>query len=577
MIIFKLSNSLKRKIVNLAIVLIIMSGIGNIIFSLPHKFKALDFIGQHYAFFRPETMLLHRTVSTAVGFILIFLSYRLYKRMRMAWIIIISVLPVSVLLHILTFHDYINAFTLSEVFVILVLATSHKDFNRVSNPINLKWGFIIASISLFMVLLNTALGLLIMETHYTHIDDFMDSVIRSFQLFFYMDVSVIEPKTRAARLFGQSAIALNWISLISALFLILKPLVYQPIVSLRDREKVRTYLSLYGDNPTSYVAIEEDKKYYFGSNVEGAIVYVAAAGVAVCVGDPVCRQEDAVILLSEFISFCRQNELDICFCQTTENMLSIYKDMRFGITKYGEEAMFELESYNISGSKAAKVRQAINNANRLGIEVFEYKPREKRNKQLEEQIMEVSQEWLAFKKSGELSFLLGSIALDNPMDRRYFVAADSQNIVQGFIVFVPFAGGEGYYSDVTRRRKEAPIGVMEKIVICAFRAMKNEGVKWGSLGLAPLANVREGEQCKPITSLVLELIYEHLNNFYGFKTLHQYKRKYGPTAWEPRYLAYYPGVFTPKIAYSIIKVQNPKGVKDYILQQIKLLYQNRKV
>ncbi len=342
--------------------------------------------------------------------------------MRMAWIIIISVLPVSLLLHILTFHDYINAFTLSEVFVILVLAASHKDFNRVSNPINLKWGFIIASISLFMVLLNTALGLLMMETHYKNIDDFMDSVIRSFQLFFYMDVSVIEPKTRAAKIFGQSAIALNWISLISALFLILKPLVYQPIVSLRDREKVRNYLSLYGDNPTSYVSIEEDKKYYFGSNVEGAIVYVVAAGVAVCVGDPVCRQEDAVILLSEFISFCRQNELDICFCQTTENMLSIYKDMRFGITKYGE-----------------------------------------------------------------------------------------------------------------------------------------------------------GEECKPITSLALELIYEHLNNFYGFKTLHQYKRKYGPTTWEPRYLAYYPGVFTPKIAYSIIKVQNPKGVKDYILQQIKLLYQNRKV
>ncbi|MDK2919570.1 MAG: phosphatidylglycerol lysyltransferase [Candidatus Petromonas sp.] len=157
--------------------------------------------------------------------------------------------------------------------------------------------------------------------------------------------------------------------------------------------------------------------------------------------------------------------------------------------------------------------------------------------------MEVSQEWLSFKKSGELSFMLGIIALDNPMDRRYFVAVDSENTVQGFVVFVPFQGGNGFYADVTRRRKNTPMGVMEKIIITVFETMKSEGVKWGSLGLAPLANVRESEQCKPIIGLVLEFIYEHLNNFYGFKTLHQYKKKYGPTLWESRFLAYYPAVF----------------------------------
>ncbi|MDK2919569.1 MAG: phosphatidylglycerol lysyltransferase [Candidatus Petromonas sp.] len=114
--------------------------------------------------------------------------------------------------------------------------------------------------------------------------------------------------------------------------------------------------------------------------MEGVIAYTVTAGVAVCAGDPICKEEDVVILLSEFTTFCRQNGLDICFCQTTEKLLNNFKSMGFGITKYGEEAMFDLDIYNISGKKAAKVRQAINKANKIGIEVFEYKPLKKREK-----------------------------------------------------------------------------------------------------------------------------------------------------------------------------------------------------
>lgn len=572
---YKLIHILKQVIVNVSILFIIVSGIGNIVFSLPYKFKILSFIDQHYEFFTHETISLHRIMSTVIGFIFIFLSYRLYKRMRMAWVISLSMLSMSLLLHILRFHQYINVFTLCEVFIIIVLTLSYKDFNRVSNPINLKWGIILASVSIFLVLANTALGLLLTKSNYKNIHDLSDSVIRSLQLLFYMDTSIIEPRTKAAVFFGESSIMLNWIALISALILILKPLIYQPMISKVDRKRVRNYLRFHGYNPISYMAIEEDKKYYFGTGVEGVIAYTITTGVAVCVGDPICKEEDAVILLGEFVIFCRQNGFDICFCQTTEKLLRHFKDMGFGITKYGEEAMFNLNDYNILGKKAAKVRQAINKANKMGIEIFEYKPLEKREKQLEEQILEVSKEWLFFKKSGELSFMLGSVSLDNPMDRRYFVAVDSENIVQGFVVFVPFQGGNGFYSDITRRRKNAPMGVMEKIIITAFESMKTEGIKWGSLGLAPLANVRESDEYK-ITGLALEFIYEHLNNFYGFKTLHQYKKKYGPTLWEARFLAYYPNIFTPKIAYSIIKAQNPKGVKDYILQQIKIIYTNQK-
>ncbi|WFD09374.1 bifunctional lysylphosphatidylglycerol flippase/synthetase MprF [Tepidibacter hydrothermalis] len=343
----------------------------------------------------------------------------------------------------------------------------------------------------------------------------------------------------------------------------------QEIVSSEDRAKVRGYLKKYGYNSISYLALEKDKKYFFSENIEGAVAYVISSGVAVCSGDPICNENDAVHLLSEFMSYCKEKELRICFCQISGRFINEFTKLGFGFIKYGEEAMFDLETYTTSGKKAAKIRQAINKANRLGIEVFEYKPLENKDINIEKEILEVSNEWLSIKKSGELSFMLGSISLDKPMDRRYFIAVDSDKKMLGFVVFVPFSGGKGYYADVTRRRIDAPIGVMEKIMIDAFNEMKTEGVKWGSLGVAPLANVRENEQKRQITSLILEFIYKNVNSFYGFKSLHQYKKKYGPTTWEPRFLAYHPKVFTPKIAYSIIKVKNPGGVKDFLINQIK--------
>ncbi|MEJ8553793.1 bifunctional lysylphosphatidylglycerol flippase/synthetase MprF [Tepidibacter sp. Z1-5] len=343
----------------------------------------------------------------------------------------------------------------------------------------------------------------------------------------------------------------------------------EQIVSNEDRNKVRGYLKQYGDNSISYLALEKDKKYFFSENIEGVVTYVISSGVAVCAGDPICDENDIVELLSEFISYCKEKELRICFCQTSSKFMNEFNKLGFGSIKYGEEAMFDLDIYTTSGKKAAKIRQAINNANRLGVEVLEYKPLENKDINIEKEILEVSNEWLSLKKSGELSFMLGSISLEKPMDRRYFIAVDSDKKILGFVVFVPFLGGKGYYADVTRRRKDAPIGVMEKIIINAFNEMKAEGVKWGSLGVAPLANVREDKQKIQITSFVMEFIYKKINNFYGFKSLHQYKKKYGPTMWESRFLVYYPRIFTPKMAYSIIKVKNPGGVKDFLINQIK--------
>ncbi|MFT9076702.1 bifunctional lysylphosphatidylglycerol flippase/synthetase MprF [Ethanoligenens sp.] len=515
----------------------------------------------------PRTAALHQTLSVVVGCVLLFISYRLYKRVRMAYYITVCLLPLSALLHL---YDATSRWPLLPVVVIellmeAVLLLLHRHFTRHADPITLRRGALFALLCVALVLLNTGVGLFVMRHHFHGIATVWDAVYQSLRLFVLMDISGASPKGLRGLIFLRSAVVLYWASLAAAVLFILKPLVYQPIVSARDHARVRELLRKYGYNSLSYVDVEQDKRYYFGQTIEGFIAYVIEADTAVCVGDPICREEDCAVMLLEFRQFCKQNDLSICFCQASEDWLEIYKGMGFGAAKCGEEAAFELASYNIDGPKTAKVRRDVRSAARKGITVEEYRPQLARNAALEQEIWTVSQEWLSQKKSGELSFLLGSVGLDDPLDRRYFLARDHSGQVCAFVVFLPYV--DGYYADVTRHRRGTPAGVMESITLTAFDTFRREGVRWGSMGVAPLANTRTDTQSTRVATL-LAYVFEHANGFYAFKSLYQYKKKYNPTLWKPHYFIYYPAKFTPQLSYALIKAQNRGGVQDFLFNRL---------
>ena len=80
--------------------------------------------------------------------------------------------------------------------------------------------------------------------------------------------------------------------------------------------------------------------------------------------------EDMPLFIAEFITYCKQNELDICFCSTLEKNIILFNQLGFSHIKCGEEAMFDLENFhNLLGGRAAKIRNAINDARALGIKV----------------------------------------------------------------------------------------------------------------------------------------------------------------------------------------------------------------
>lgn len=567
---------MKKRLIDFCILLIILSAVGTLICSLPTKKYFIHHLVFATHIFSFELIFINKALTTILCFMLIFISFRLFKRLTTAWLMSIIFLSASIINNILRLQCFFRPLILIELIIIIVLLVNKSEFKKKSDPISLKLGILMAFISIAFILLNTIASFFFLKHYYKNISGIYDAIISILKYIFYMDKSFIQPRTKGAHIFADATLTINWLLIISSFLFILKPLIYNPVISAIDHNKIKQYLNKYSINPISYLSIDSDKSYYFGKNVDGAIAYKVCGDVAICCADPLCNENEAGLFIAEFTNFCKDNNWDICFCQVTAKYIEQFRLLDFGVTKYGEEAMFNLETYSLHGKSTAKLRQALNKATREHFHTFEYCPNLNRDLNIEHQIKSVSDEWLSFKKSHEMSFMLGGLALENPIERRYFIATDSDDTILGFIIFVPFLSGLGYYADVTRRRKDAPIGVMESIVINAFNKMKDEGVKWGSLGLVPLLNTASEYNSSNVIPKIMEFAYENLNMLYGFKTLYQYKKKYAPTDWQPRYLAYYPKTFTAKIAYSVAKIQNPDGAKGFILSKIKGYYTNKK-
>lgn len=516
-----------------------------------------------------------RMVQRAFSVILFFLSFQLKKRKHSAWKITVFVLILSLLRCMAELTEsptHRIAFVINEL-LLIGFCVFRTDFCCPASKRSRQQAMVLFGVSLAGILINAGLGY-----HYLKLAvqpnggsvSFWQSLLAGAGMIFGMSVSpVTSPWAQRAE---PVIFWFSWGCMLASVLYAVRPWLEAPSDG-RDIQHARTLLHLYGKNPCSYLTLEEDKTLYFGKSVDGVIPYGTVDDTVIVNGDPICADENFGTLLAEFREFCQKSAYKLFFLGLTDDYLEEYKKQGFGIVKAGEEARFKLADYEISGKKGAKMRMNINHATKAGITIKEYRIGEQRDPEIEAGLTRVSDEWLSEKKSGLLTFTMGTVGLDNPMDRRYFYAQTEAGKIVAFVVFVPFMAGNGYMADVTRHGNDAPGGVMETIIYQAFQAFKEEGIEYGSLGVAPLTGLDE-KSANPIEKL-LRFIYDNLNACYGFRDLYRAKEKYSPTEWVPSYYAYLPKVPTPDMFYAVVKIQNPQGVMDYVRSFLKERFQRK--
>jgi phosphatidylglycerol lysyltransferase len=499
-------------------------------------------------------------IQRFLAIILLLVSLNLYKRKYGAWVLTIILLAISLALYFIYHHAVYNkVIMLAEAYAFIVLIFNQIEFQNHANKTSQKRaiGFSIAAI--VVVLLDAVVSYFRFHIRLGENITLKDSVWEVLDLLF-------DPmsQTSGLDLYERLIAVVVWVCVFGCVLFALSPVILRYKSAPNAKKKARELVKKYGYNPGSYLTLEDDKKLWFSEKTEGVVAYGILSDTIVVNGDPICAPKDFPVVLEEFRQWCEDTHLPCVFLGTNIDFMTYYEKLGYTHTKCGEDARFDLPEFDIAGKKGQKLRANLNHANKAGLTTYEYKPLEKQDKEIEDGINAVTEDWLDGKKSGMLGFTVGDTGLENPMDRRYFYAKDESGKIVAFNVYLPFDGMNGYMADVTRRTKDSPNGATEKLIYDAFMVFKDEGIRWGSMGLSPLSNIREEGEKDGLTEKVLEFAYNNFNRFYGFRDLHRAKEKYSPTNWVPSYFVYTTKTMTPSMAYAIIAIQNPGGIADFL-------------
>ncbi|WP_031071089.1 bifunctional lysylphosphatidylglycerol flippase/synthetase MprF [Streptomyces sp. NRRL WC-3742] len=303
-------------------------------------------------------------------------------------------------------------------------------------------------------------------------------------------------------------------------------------------EDVRTALERHADNPSAFLALNTRTEYFREEGLDGVIAYRTAGRRLVQFGGPFAAAEDRAPLLAAFQAHARSTRRKLMAVQLQRDDAELYARQGFTVNQIGASYAIDLERFTLRGSKFVRLRNKISRARRSGLVVTEADPLE-----VDAELTELDRDWLRGKGrfAKELAFLIGERTGEAAPLRRLFVGRIEGEVI-GYISYSPVYGTRpGWLHDLTRRRREAPPGVMEAINAQAVQTFCEDGAAWLHLGFTPFTGLdgeHEVASASPMVGKVVRFLAEHGEKVYPSATQVAYKEKWDPHAVLPEYLAF---------------------------------------
>jgi phosphatidylglycerol lysyltransferase len=373
--------------------------------------------------------------------------------------------------------------------------------------------------------------------------------------------------TDRAPVFARSVQLLTVVSVAWMLALGFAPVAARRGVEL-DLPIVQRLAWEHGDDSLSYFAKQADKQHIIfgvGTDRAAALGFRVVSRVAIVAGDPFGRAEAIPGAIKSFVSLCAINDWIPVFYEVSSRWLETYHGVGLRSFKVGEEALIPVAPFTLQSSKTAKVRQGVNKILREhpDLTVAEYR-RDPPDPEIDEQLEDISAEWLRGKSVAEMGFNLGIFSVEELHDKRTVIAIDGQGTIQAFLTWLPYRRGRALVLDAMRRRADAPPSVMELLIARSVELFKADGIETLSLATAPLANVDEpapggGGGAQSPYDRGVKLIFDHFSAVYGYSSLFFFKKKFNPT-WEARYLVFPRPDQLPRVTYALVAVHMGGGL-----------------
>ena len=299
-------------------------------------------------------------------------------------------------------------------------------------------------------------------------------------------------------------------------------------------------LSAFGTAPLSFLLRYEAPWQTF-SLENGIVCYLESAHAAVVWTDPLCPDEELPALLEGFARKMRAERRSVCLVAVSEQTARVAIEVGFSAFKIGEEPWFDLTRWHPPrGDRGKKYRWAVNHARRLGVEISEYKPGERRDSAIEAEVLEVLERWRrALKKRESNSFLRTSPFEQTDFKRIYIARRYGRAEAALSCAYLPAT--DDWYLEDSFRAPESVNGATELMIAEALTRLAADGAAGAAFALAPMRGVRE--QLDPRArwiGWVLARAVHRVDHRYGFGAMARYEARFEPSEWRPCYLAFLP-------------------------------------
>ncbi len=493
------------------------------------------------------------------GFFLLALAANLLRRKRVAWLLIVGLLIVSIVSHLIKGFDYEESFLsgvlLLQLFLMRSVFTAKSDRASISQGVRLLIG------ALFFTLAYGTAGFFLADLRHYHYDfSLTDAVGQTLAMFFTEDNAGLIPRTRFGRFFVDSIYLVGAVTLTSATIMLLRPVLLRgEPATVVERKRAKEIVEQYGKSSLADLTLLKDKAYYFSPSHRSFIAYVPKGRGAIALGDPIGPIEERQEVIIGFQEFCHQNDWYPAFYQTLPDNLDLYKSLGFHIIQIGEEAIVNLKTFTLQGKAGRNLRTPVNKLTKLGHEVHFYQPPISQELLLE--LKAISDEWLNMTQGSEKQFSLGWFYNEYLGECEIAVVRTPDGQISAFANFIREYQSNEISIDMMRQRTEVESGTIDFLFISMFQHFKELGYDSFNLGLAALFGVGNKLE-SPRLEKALKYLAQHLNQFYNFKGIHSFKEKFHPD-WQPRYLIYPSTIALPDVIVALIRADSGDRWLDY--------------
>ncbi len=495
--------------------------------------------------------------AALTGFVLLTLATNLLRRKRVAWLLTVGLLTISIFSHLLKGLDYEESL-LSGVLLVQLLLMRHVFTARSDRP-SIAAGVRALIGALLFTLAYGTVGFYLLDGKFSENFNWGDAVAQTMAMFFTEDNAGLRPKSRFGEFFANSIYIIAASTLTYALLMLLKPVFIRNPASTYERQRAREIVENYGRSSLAAFTLLSDKSYFFSPSGRSVIAYVPKGRGAIALGDPIGPIEDRKEVIFSFQQFCQRNDWYPAFYQTLPDDIDLYRTLGFNVIKIGVEGIVDLQTFTLQGKAGKNLRTPLNRMTKMGYEVKFYQPPIADD--LLRRLKPVSDEWLQMVQGSEKQFSLGWFDEAYLRESEMAVVHSPQGEIVAFANLLPEYQLNEITNDMMRYRRAIENGMMDFLFISMFQHCKERGYDSFNIGLSVLTGVGDTEESRRLEK-VLRYLHQHLSRFYNFQGLHAYKEKFHPR-WEPRYMVYPSLTALPDVVVALVRADSGDRLLDY--------------